>query len=180
MMAAAEFRESLSFGLLSDLSEDSFWKDAVEVAEREELQLKAASLLGTYPRKNIPQVRPPPLPTVVKLKRAGSKVVQGCDVYIGRRWSFGGWDLPQSPWANPYRIGRDGSREEVLRKYKKLILTRVDLLQKLPELGGKILGCFCSPEPCHGDVLVQLYRAVVMDDNRHATESARNAQNSEN
>ena len=26
----------------------------------------------------------------------------------------------------------------------------------LPELRGKILGCWCAPKVCHGDVLVEL------------------------
>jgi len=68
------------------------------------------------------------------------------DVYIGRG----------SKWGNPFRIGRDGNREQVIRKYKEWILTMPDLLNHLHELKGKRLGCFCSPAPCHGDVLVKL------------------------
>ena len=26
---------------------------------------------------------------------------------------------------------------------------------RLPELRGKVLGCWCHPEPCHGDVLCE-------------------------
>jgi hypothetical protein len=42
--------------------------------------------------------------TVVHMKRAGGKVVQDCDVYIGRRMTMGGWNLPQSKWHNPFTI----------------------------------------------------------------------------
>ncbi len=30
------------------------------------------------------------------------------------------------------------------------------LREKLPELKGKILGCWCAPEACHGDILAEL------------------------
>lgn len=30
------------------------------------------------------------------------------------------------------------------------------LINELPELKGKILGCYCHPQPCHGDILVKL------------------------
>ena len=29
------------------------------------------------------------------------------------------------------------------------------------ELTGKILGCWCNPEPCHGHVLVKLYKEYI-------------------
>lgn len=59
-------------------------------------------------------------------------------------------------WGNPYIIGSDGTREEVIEKYSKYI----DRLTKgfpnvLDELRGKTLGCVCKPLPCHGDVLVE-------------------------
>lgn len=71
------------------------------------------------------------------------------DVYIGR----------PSKWGNPFTIGKDGTREDVIRKYKKYIITNPDLLNSLYELKGKILGCWCSPKVCHGDVLIELIHA---------------------
>jgi len=68
------------------------------------------------------------------------------DVYIGR----------PSKWGNPYSIGKDGSRKEVIEKYEKYILENEELLNSLDELEGKILGCWCKPNACHGDVLVKL------------------------
>lgn len=96
-------------------------------------------------------------PTVVTLKRRKGKVVQDCDVYIGRRINRGGWDLPQSKWANPFRITRYVSREESLKKYREYVLSKKELLDALPELSGKRLGCWCNGMPCHGDVLVELF-----------------------
>jgi hypothetical protein len=40
--------------------------------------------------------------------------------------------------------------------YREYIKTRPDLLNRLDELKGKTLGCWCRPLPCHGDVLVEL------------------------
>lgn len=59
-------------------------------------------------------------------------------------------------WGNPFRIGPDGTREEVIEKYREWIKTRPDLLASLHELKGKRLGCWCKPQACHGDVLAEL------------------------
>jgi hypothetical protein len=68
------------------------------------------------------------------------------DVYIGR----------PSKWGNPFTIGKDGDRDEVIRKYKEWIVTQPNLMRSLHELKGKTLGCWCKPNACHGDVLVEL------------------------
>jgi len=69
------------------------------------------------------------------------------DVYIGR----------PGPFGNPFTIGRDGTREEVVEKYAEWVLTQPDLLAKIKaELKDKILGCWCAPKLCHGDILVEL------------------------
>lgn len=72
------------------------------------------------------------------------------DVYIGR----------PSKWGNPFTIGPDGSREEVIDKYQDYILDNVALLESLHELKNKTLGCWCAPKECHGDVLVKLVRML--------------------
>ncbi len=74
------------------------------------------------------------------------------DVYIGR----GGRGLRASKWANPFRVGPDGDRREVIRKYAAWLETRPDLIAALPELCGKVLGCWCAPLWCHGDLLAAL------------------------
>lgn len=100
-------------------------------------------------------------PTVVRIRRRDGQVVQGCDVYIGRRWTMGGWDLPHSIWANPYHIGKDGSREECVAKYEAYVRSRPELLAQLPSLKDKTMGCFCDKAPCHGHVLIKLYEEYV-------------------
>lgn len=74
-----------------------------------------------------------------------SRDAEPFDVYIGR----------PSKWGNPFRIGPDGTRAEVIAKYEAWLDTQPALLAALPELAGKRLGCWCSPLPCHGDVLVR-------------------------
>lgn len=59
-------------------------------------------------------------------------------------------------WGNPFRIGPDGTREQVIALYRQWIQTQPILLAGLPLLRGKVLGCWCHPLPCHGDVLAEL------------------------
>ena len=68
------------------------------------------------------------------------------DIYIGR----------PSKWGNPFTIGKDGTRSEVIEKYRIWLMKNQNLLDCLPELKNKILGCWCKPKACHGDVLVEL------------------------
>jgi len=71
------------------------------------------------------------------------------DVYIGR----------PGPWGNPFSIGADGTREEVVEKYAEWLLSQPDLVEKARrELNGKVLGCWCAPKLCHGDILVQIIK----------------------
>lgn len=67
------------------------------------------------------------------------------DIYIGR----------PSKWGNPFVIGRDGTRSEVIEKYEQWLLTQPQLLADLHELRGMTLGCWCAPRACHGDVLAR-------------------------
>lgn len=76
------------------------------------------------------------------------------DIYIGRKNAT--FKLEKSKWSNPFVIGRDGEKEEVVKKYKEWILGQQNLLDDLHELDGKTLGCWCNEKPCHGDVLIEL------------------------
>jgi len=76
------------------------------------------------------------------------------DVYIGR----------PSKWGNPFTHLNDttraqfkvATREEAIEKYEEWIRQQPQLLADLHELDGKVLGCWCKPQACHGDVLVKL------------------------
>jgi hypothetical protein len=74
------------------------------------------------------------------------------DIYIGRG----------SDWGNPYAIGIDGDRDEVIRKYqydfeRGFLKSNKEQLLKLR---GKILGCHCKPAACHGDVLANYLNSL--------------------
>lgn len=77
------------------------------------------------------------------------------DVYIGR----------PSKWGNPFShkegtiaMYKVSSREEAIDAYREWISNGdgKHLLEDLHELEGKVLGCWCKPKSCHGDVLVEL------------------------
>lgn len=68
-------------------------------------------------------------------------------VYVGR----------PSKWGNPYEIGRDGTRNQVIKKYMDWIEIR-GMLQAdaKAELCGRDLVCWCVPLPCHADILLEI------------------------
>lgn len=75
------------------------------------------------------------------------------DVYIGRG----------SKWGNPFKIGPDGTREQVISKYEEYIVNQPHLLDALHELKGKNLICYCAPKECHGHVLERLIELLLGD-----------------
>ena len=84
--------------------------------------------------------------------------------YIGRRARVlrdgkARW-LQQSKWANLFQIGRDGTRLEVIAKYRVWLMEKIAAGELDPkELRGKDVACWCYPEPCHGDIVVELANA---------------------
>lgn len=74
-------------------------------------------------------------------------------------------------WGNPF-THKEGtrasvivaSREEAIEKYREYILNKPELLDALHELKGKTLGCWCKPKACHGDVLVELIKERLSDE----------------
>ena len=76
-------------------------------------------------------------------------------VYIGR--AHRAKKLPGSVWGNPFVVGRDGNRAQVIEKYRAWIETQPHLLQMIPHLATQTgaLVCWCAPLPCHGDVLCE-------------------------
>jgi hypothetical protein len=74
-------------------------------------------------------------------------------VYIGRN-TRNGWRA--SRWGNPFRPGRDGTLAEVIELYRSWLCDQPELMASLGELRGQDLVYWCAPEPCHGDVLLEL------------------------
>ena len=89
-------------------------------------------------------------------------------VYIGRANSEvidgNNWPEISSDWCNPYKINKYNTREQVIEKYKhyiinKLIENNYNLCLLFKKLRGKVLGCWCVPLQCHGEVLIQIINA---------------------
>ena len=59
-------------------------------------------------------------------------------------------------WGNPFKMGIDGTREEVIEMYKDYIQDNLFLIEELKKLRPKRLLCWCAPKACHGDVLVEM------------------------
>lgn len=72
-------------------------------------------------------------------------------VFIGR----------PSKWGNPFSIGKDGSRKDVIEKYQQYMDNNPELKQLvINELRGKNLVCFCKPLACHGDILLKIANSL--------------------
>lgn len=83
------------------------------------------------------------------------KTYRGKYVYIGRGSLFG----------NPFKIGKDGTRAEVLDKYIQYFIHRIQtdeyFKNAVLSLAGCCLGCFCKPDACHGDVICEFLNNTI-------------------
>ena len=93
------------------------------------------------------------MPKVINARGREPNEIGPNEVYIGRQ-TRNGWK--KSRWANPFKLSRDGDPAAVIAMYRRWLMQRPVLLAALPELHGKDLVCWCAPEACHGDVLLEL------------------------
>jgi hypothetical protein len=76
------------------------------------------------------------------------------DVYIGRP---GPWGNPFSHKAGTLAEHRVATRDKAVDAYEAWLMAQPDLVAKAKrELRGKVLGCWCHPQRCHGDVLARI------------------------
>ncbi len=80
------------------------------------------------------------------------------DVYGGRGKGGKVTQVGEKGWlGNPFRSGRDGSRDEVIKKFKRYFWERVnkdvEFRREVEKLEGKVVGCWCKPKSCHLDVV---------------------------
>lgn len=62
----------------------------------------------------------------------------------------------KTEWGNPFEIPDDGDRETVIGKFERFYWPfKNGLLGKVPKLRGKVLGCWCHPDPCHGHIIAE-------------------------
>jgi Domain of unknown function (DUF4326) len=76
----------------------------------------------------------------------------GCYFYIGDNEPHTGHK--RSPLYNPYKVKKYG-RTQVTSLYRSYLVQNPDLLAMLPRLRAHVLGCWCYPQPCHGDVIIE-------------------------
>lgn len=87
-------------------------------------------------------------------------------VYIGR-----GRGGVAGIFGNPFVIGRDGDRDEVINKFRKYFEARLEQDQAVREAfdellhharaGDLYLVCWCAPLSCHGDVIRDMLLAKI-------------------
>lgn len=92
------------------------------------------------------------------------------DIYIGRTYS-------KFHYGNPFTHKKDtlakvilSSREEAVNAYREWLSgekyqeiepeRRSWILEHLPELKNKILGCWCAPKLCHGSILIEFINLI--------------------
>lgn len=103
-----------------------------------------------------------------KIHEFGPRLEWAPDIeYVGRRCTMGGWRLPGSPFANPFRVQEAGGAQAAVELYRRHLLAHPELLALArTELKGKRLGCFCraaSPQLCHAGFLAVLADADTRD-----------------
>ncbi|CUG86523.1 Hypothetical protein, putative [Bodo saltans] len=80
-------------------------------------------------------------------------------VYIGRNMTQYIPGAVGSKWGNPFTQGSGMTLEERIHAYEAMVRSSPELMAALVELEGATqLGCWCAPNPCHGNVLVRLLR----------------------
>jgi hypothetical protein len=93
-------------------------------------------------------------PLVVHFRRAKY------DVYVGR----------PGPYGNPFTHKRGTAadiivpKSEVLPRFREWVLAQPEYVERVRrELAGKVLGCWCAPKACHGDILAEIANPEVQD-----------------
>jgi len=83
-------------------------------------------------------------------------------VYCGRRNVF--YNFPESIWHNPY------TRPDAIEKFRYYLRHNIPLLNRIDELRGKTLVCWCKPKACHCDVLLEFLGIPLEVEERQAVE----------
>lgn len=91
----------------------------------------------------------------------GNKVVHHRMLSLGQALSDDSvWIDRTSVWGNPFVIGRDGTRAEVIVKFRAWLWQAMGRshtsdfsVNMVRTLNNKTLVCHCAPQPCHGDVI---------------------------
>jgi len=86
-------------------------------------------------------------------------------VRVGRTWMKGAVYIGRpSVLGNPFVLKSESDRSAVLVRYKEwfdrmlerkppLFMRALEELEEKARAGNLVLGCFCAPRACHGDVI---------------------------
>lgn len=78
-------------------------------------------------------------------KRSGRQPADA--VYVGR----------PTKWGNPFVIGADFDRQSAIDSYRGWLEIHPELIEAARiELRGRDLVCWCAPQACHADVLLEV------------------------
>lgn len=65
----------------------------------------------------------------------------------------------RSDFGNPYKIDSKCTREQSIKAYRGYFEWRIKTdawwRGEIEKLVGKTLGCWCTPLPCHGDIIIK-------------------------
>ena len=119
------------------------------------------------------------MPTTVVNVRGREPAVLRADpafVYVGRALPRRGWRA--SPWGNPFVVDKAVTVDGVaypaadaalcVERYREWLAQRPELMARLPELRGRMLGCWCCDwdgrgepaSPCHAVWLARMADAT--------------------
>ena len=65
----------------------------------------------------------------------------------------------RTDWCNPFILNKDGDRDAICDSFSVYLDSKPSLLERIDELRGKVLGCWCYPERCHGDEIIKRLKA---------------------
>lgn len=104
---------------------------------------------------------------VLNFYRIGKRLPPNA-VYVGRANKR--FNLPQSMFANPFPMidSSDKERSRVIEEYRHWLweemaankISKSDLLS----LRGKKLVCYCSPKPCHGNIIKEAVELLLTNE----------------
>jgi hypothetical protein len=91
---------------------------------------------------------------------------EGYDIYVGRLQAGHNFGNPFGFSDDSLATVKLSSREAAIEAYEGWLRgkafqwiepeKRKWILERLPTLKGKVLGCFCYPKQCHAEVLVKM------------------------
>lgn len=144
-------------GFIERFSESKQLQTTAVASEKETLELVTHAILFQDEERNCfftlyDELQEKKIPTRVinlKITKVSNKDAgDSYDVYIGRG----------TLWGNPYQMGKEGTRDEVIAKFaydfeKRFLKLPEKFDENIEKLRGKTLGCHCKPAACHGDVI---------------------------